>query len=109
MCSEDEESIVMFEVGFNFVENWVIGNVLGELFFKGVLVYCGWWVVKVDLFKLVSGYDVWVIVLVEVELWVGVVVLVLELIWELLIVLYFMWICKVIMMSWCMRFFWFFS
>ncbi|MGC1511114.1 DUF2760 domain-containing protein [Ketobacter sp.] len=66
--SEDEESTVMLEAGFNSAENRVTGNVLGEPPFKGVLVHRGWRAVKADLPKLASGHDARVIAPAEVEL-----------------------------------------
>ncbi|MCP5019459.1 MAG: DUF2760 domain-containing protein [Ketobacter sp.] len=66
--SEDEESRVTLEAGFNPAENRVTGNVVGEPPFNGVLVHRGWRALKSELPKLAQGHDPRIIAPAEVEL-----------------------------------------
>lgn len=66
--SEEEESRVTLQPGFNSSENRITGNVVGNPPFNGVLVHRGWKVVKVDLPKIADGHDTRVIAPAEVEL-----------------------------------------
>ena len=66
--SEEEESRVTLEAGFNPAENRVTGNVVGEPPFNGVLVHRGWRALKSELPKLAQGHDPRIIAPAEVEL-----------------------------------------
>ncbi len=66
--SEDEETRITLEAGFNPAENRVTGNVVGEPPFNGVLVHRGWKVTKAELPKLAEGHDPKIIAPAEVEL-----------------------------------------
>lgn len=66
--TEEEESSITLEEGFDSTENRVTGNVVGQPPFKGVLVHRGWKAVKADLPKLADGHDAHIIAPAEVEL-----------------------------------------
>jgi hypothetical protein len=66
--SEEEETQVTLQLGFNSAENRVTGNVVGEPPFTGTLLHRGWRVVKSDLPKLAEGHDPRIVAPAEVEL-----------------------------------------
>ncbi len=68
ILSEEEESQVTLEAGFNASEIRLTGNVVGEAPFKGTVVHRGWRAVEVKLPKLSEGHDAKIIAPSEVEL-----------------------------------------
>lgn len=66
--SEDEETRLTLQEGFNAAEVRVTGKVVGQPPFTGTLVHRGWRVTRVDLPKLVDGHDVRILMPAEVEL-----------------------------------------
>lgn len=65
---EAEESQVIVDRGFNAAEVRLVGNVVGEAPFKGVLVHQGWKVTATRLPKLAPGHDARIVAPAEVEL-----------------------------------------
>ncbi|MEE2731690.1 MAG: DUF2760 domain-containing protein [Pseudomonadota bacterium] len=66
--TEEEESRVTLDAGFDPAQNRVTGNVVGEPPFNGVLVHRGWKVTKADLPRLAEGHDPKILAPAEVEL-----------------------------------------
>lgn len=66
--SEQEESSITLDAGFNSEQNRVIGNVVGEPPFTGALVHRGWQVTEANLPKLAEGHDARILAPAEVEL-----------------------------------------
>lgn len=66
--SEDEETRITLQAGFNAAEIRVTGNVVGQPPFTGTLVHKGWRVADVTLPKLAETHDARILVPAEVEL-----------------------------------------
>jgi hypothetical protein len=66
--SEEEETRLTLEAGFNPSEVRLTGNVVGEAPFTGTLIHKGWKIAKVKLPKLAEGHDTRIIAPAEVEL-----------------------------------------
>jgi hypothetical protein len=66
--SEEEETRVTLEEGFNASEVRLTGNVIGSAPFSGILVHRGWRATEVKLPKLSSGHDTRIVAAAEVEL-----------------------------------------
>ncbi|PCI51012.1 MAG: hypothetical protein COB51_02710 [Moraxellaceae bacterium] len=66
--TEEEESRVTLEEGFNTAEVRLSGNVVGKPPFSGQLIHRGWKVTQVNLPKVIEGHDLTVIAPAEVEL-----------------------------------------
>jgi hypothetical protein len=66
--SEEEESRITIDSGFNASEIRLTGNVVGEAPFTGTLVHRGWRVSGVRLPRLAEGHDATIIAPAEVEL-----------------------------------------
>lgn len=66
--SEDEETQITLEEGFNAAEIRLTGNVVGQPPFTGVLVHKGWKVQETRLPKLAPEHDATIIAPAEVEL-----------------------------------------
>ncbi|PCJ18656.1 MAG: hypothetical protein COB04_07010 [Gammaproteobacteria bacterium] len=66
--SEDEESHVTLDEGFNTAEVRLSGNVVGKPPFTGLLIHRGWKVSEVKLPKVIDGHDLTIIAPAEVEL-----------------------------------------
>ena len=66
--TEDEESRVTLEEGFNASEVRLTGNVVGSPPFSGTLIHRGWRAEAVTLPKLSAGHDATIIAAAEVEL-----------------------------------------
>ncbi|NIB40863.1 DUF2760 domain-containing protein [Pseudomaricurvus alkylphenolicus] len=68
VSSQQEESRVTLEPGFNASENRLTGNVVGEAPFTGTLVHKGWKAEEVNLPKLAPGHNARVLAPAEIEL-----------------------------------------
>lgn len=66
--SEEEESRITLDEGFNAAEVRLTGNVVGEAPFTGTLIHKGWKVDKTKLPKLAPEHDASIIAAAEVEL-----------------------------------------
>ena len=66
--SEEEESRITLEEGFNASEVRLTGNVVGDAPFTGTLIHKGWRVTDVKLPKLAKGHDTSIVASAEVEL-----------------------------------------
>jgi hypothetical protein len=66
--SEEEESRITLNEGFNASEVRLTGNVVGNAPFTGTLVHKGWRVSDVKLPKLAEGHDTAIVASAEVEL-----------------------------------------
>lgn len=66
--SEEEESRLTIEAGFNANEIRLTGNVVGDAPYQGTLVHKGWRAKQVKLPKLADAYDSRIIAAAEVEL-----------------------------------------
>ena len=66
--SEEEESRITVEEGFNPQSIRLTGNISGSAPFSGTLVHKGWKADKIDLPKLSENYDASIIAPAEVEL-----------------------------------------
>jgi hypothetical protein len=66
--SEEEETRLTLEAGFNPSEVRLTGNVVGQAPFSGTLIHKGWKITKVKLPKLAEGHDTRIIAPAEVEL-----------------------------------------
>ena len=66
--SEEEESRITLEEGFNAGEVRLTGNVVGHAPFTGTLIHKGWKVDKTKLPKLAPEHDATIIAAAEVEL-----------------------------------------
>ncbi len=66
--TEEEESRVTVQDGFNAAEIRLTGNVVGQAPFSGTLVHRGWKVTSVKLPKLADGHDTSIVAAAEVEL-----------------------------------------
>lgn len=66
--SEDEESRITLEEGFNAQQVRLVGNVSGSAPFTGTLVHKGWKADSMTLPKLAENYDASIIAPAEVEL-----------------------------------------
>lgn len=66
--SEEEESRLTLQDGFNASEVRLTGNVVGQAPFTGTLVHKGWRVTQVNLPKTAEGHDSRIIAPAEVEL-----------------------------------------
>lgn len=66
--SEDEESTVTLEEGFDAKSVRVVGRVVGQAPFTGRLIHKGWKVTQTKLPQVTDGHDVSVIAPAEVEL-----------------------------------------
>ena len=66
--SEEEETRITLESGFNASEIRLTGNVVGEAPFTGTLVHRGWKASSTKLPKLAPGHDTSIIAPAEVEL-----------------------------------------
>ncbi len=65
--SEEEESTLTVDKGFNPQEVQLTGNIAGEAPFTGMLVHKGWRVEHITLPQMVEGHDVTIIAPAEVE------------------------------------------
>ncbi|CAM2968496.1 DUF2760 domain-containing protein [Vibrio diazotrophicus] len=66
--SEDEESRITLEEGFNAQQVRLVGNVSGSAPFTGTLIHKGWKADSMTLPKLAENYDASIIAPAEVEL-----------------------------------------
>jgi len=66
--SEQEETTVTVDAGFNPEEIRLVGRVSGQAPFRGVLIHKGWRVKKITLPQLLAAHDVRVLAPAEVEL-----------------------------------------
>jgi hypothetical protein len=66
--SEEEESRILIEEGFNPQQIRLTGNVTGSAPFNGTLIHKGWQVTGMNLPKVSQDYDATVIAPAEVEL-----------------------------------------
>ena len=66
--TEDEESRITIEEGFNAQEVRLTGNVSGQAPFTGTLIHKGWKADSITLPKLSENYDAKVLAPAEVEL-----------------------------------------
>ncbi|MAR92338.1 MAG: DUF2760 domain-containing protein [Pseudomonadota bacterium] len=66
--SEQEETRITLEPGFDPAANRVTGNVVGEPPFSGTLVHRGWRASRAELPRLASHHDVRILAPAEVEL-----------------------------------------
>lgn len=66
--SEEEESQVTITEGFNPAEVKLIGHVVGQAPFRGILTHQGWKITETKLPKLAKEHDTRIIAAAEVEL-----------------------------------------
>ncbi len=66
--SEEEESPISIEKGFNASEIKLTGNVIGQAPFNGILIHKGWKISKSQLPKLTPEHDASIIAAAEIEL-----------------------------------------